>query len=145
MYYEDTLQEAMIGAISNKKAATASLQGEFSAEGLTAMANSVDPRVVLANALMNGSKSFEIEKLFDKANQQNREEITEEDRKLMEKIMKGFMSEADSTNSGEKGLEQLTLEKLTDDFVKVFKLIETETTSGRGKARVVKGQLTLGI
>lgn len=49
--YAGTLQQMVIQLIAEKRVATAAIQGKFSAEGISAMANGVDARVRLAQAL----------------------------------------------------------------------------------------------
>ncbi len=49
--YARTLQEMAIQLIAEKQAATAAIQGKFSAGGISAMANGVDARVRLAQAM----------------------------------------------------------------------------------------------
>lgn len=51
MAWSGTAQEAVISLIAEKQAATAAIQGHFSAEGLAAMAQGVDARLKLAAAL----------------------------------------------------------------------------------------------
>lgn len=66
MAYEGTLQEMAIQLIAEKQVATAAIQGKFSAEGLSAMANGVDSRVRLAQALADkGKASDNLQQMFD--------------------------------------------------------------------------------
>lgn len=83
MAYKQTLQDDCLSIMASKKVATAAIQGSFSSEGLAAMAQGVDPQVLLAQALMNGSsvKDSEMERMFSKINQANNvtSELSEED------------------------------------------------------------------
>ncbi|MBI9013831.1 MAG: hypothetical protein JEZ08_16475 [Clostridiales bacterium] len=146
MFYRDTLQETAIQILSSKKSATSALQGSFSHEGLVAMSNSVDPRVLLADALMKGSQSKDIEKMFDKINNRDKVKLNETDRQLMEKILAGFRGDAEMpivSNDIDLPGTQLSLDDLTNDFIEMFKMQENSKTIGSGKKTVVKGQLAL--
>lgn len=70
MAYRGTLQEVVISLIAEKMAATSAIQGKFSAEGLTAMAQGVDTRVRLAQALsnMDNETGKELQNMFDVIN-----------------------------------------------------------------------------
>ena len=59
--------------MAEKQVATSAIQGKFSAEGLASMANGVDPRVKLAQALADGDTGDResIENMFDVLNQNN--------------------------------------------------------------------------
>lgn len=60
--YAETLQQMVIQLIAEKRVATAAIQGKFSAEGISAMANGVDTRVRLAQAMSGkdmGSKDLQ--------------------------------------------------------------------------------------
>lgn len=65
--WEGTAQEAVISLIAEKQAATAAIQGHFSAEGLAAMAQGVDTRVKLAAALadMDSITGEGLQDMFD--------------------------------------------------------------------------------
>ena len=62
-----TVQPAVIKLIAAKQVATAAIQGKFSAEGLSAMAEGVDTRLVLAKALADGDTEHqdELQGMFD--------------------------------------------------------------------------------
>ena len=65
---EHTIQVEVIRMIAEKQAATAAIQGsDFSAEGLSAMASGIDPRIRLANAIASESNDTEdsIQSMFD--------------------------------------------------------------------------------
>lgn len=64
-------QEAVIGIIAEKMSATSAIQGKFSAEGLTALANGVDAKMKLAQALsnMDDSSGADLQGMFDVINQ----------------------------------------------------------------------------
>lgn len=51
MAYENTVQAAAISLIAQKQVATSAIQGKFSTEGISAMAEGVDERVQLAAAM----------------------------------------------------------------------------------------------
>ena len=53
MAWAGSTQEAVISLIAEKQAATSAIQGKFSTEGLAAMANGVDSRMKLAQAMSN--------------------------------------------------------------------------------------------
>ena len=54
---ENTLQPDVVEMIANKEAATNAIQGQFSSEGLTAMARGLDPRVALAQSVAEQSEA----------------------------------------------------------------------------------------
>lgn len=54
--YENTNQARMVRLMAEKQIATSSIQGKFSMEGLTAMAQSVDPRLILTQVLMEAAE-----------------------------------------------------------------------------------------
>ena len=141
MFYEETLQGVALETLANKKAATAALQGTFSEEGLIAMANSIDPKVLLANALMNGSQSSDMSKLFDKINERKEIELSEEEKAIIDNITKSF-SEEIQNNADSKGI-QLTLGDFSDEFFKYLNFSMIEAASGSGRTKVLEGQLTL--
>lgn len=70
MAYGGTVQEVVISLIAEKMATTAAIQGRFSADGLTAMAQGVDTRVRLAQALsnMDTETGKELQGMFDAIN-----------------------------------------------------------------------------
>lgn len=140
LYYADTIQSVALESLANKKAATAALQGTFSEEGLIAMANSVDPRVLLANALMNGTQKSNLDALFDKINERKELELSDEDKELMNKILMNFKS--DDTSQVTHGL-QLSFTDLEEDFANLLNFIAIEKTIGKGKQRAIEGQLKL--
>jgi len=139
LFYEDTLQSVALETLANKKAATAALQGTFSEEGLIAMANSVDPRVLLANALMNGAQKSNLDALFDKINERRDLELTDEDKELMEKILRNFKN-GDLTDRNQS--VQLSFTDI-EDFISSINFLAVEKTIGKGKSRAIEGQLKL--
>ncbi len=141
LYYENTMQETALSALANKKAATAAVQGTFSEEGLIAMANSVDPRVLLANALMNGTQNEDINKLFSKINNKEKGVLSDLEKELMKNIISNF-SEDENVQSILKN-EQLSLETLSDVFMDYFDLKVNESSIGIGKNALNTGQMTL--
>lgn len=71
--YENTLQQVAVQLMAEKQVATSAIQGKFSAEGLASMANGVDPRVKLAQALADGDTGDResLENMFDVLNSSN--------------------------------------------------------------------------
>lgn len=137
LYYSLSLQEVAVEALANKKAATSALQGTFSEEGLTAMANSVDPRVLLANALMNGAKASKMDELFEKINKKSMAMINVEE----ESIVKDIRS---SLNSNPIEIKRDLDAQLTlDSLIMSLTIKMTEQREGRGKNAKVAGQLSL--
>lgn len=67
MAYENTIQAAVISLIAQKQVATSAIQGKFSTEGISAMAEGVDERVQLAAAMsQNDFKTGNImQNMFD--------------------------------------------------------------------------------
>ncbi len=74
--YEGTLQQVAVQLMAEKQVATSAIQGKFSAEGLASMANGIDPRVKLAQALADGDTGDResIENMFDVLNTSNNAE-----------------------------------------------------------------------
>ena len=70
MAYKGTVQEVVISLIAEKMAATSAIQGKFSAEGLSAMAQGVDSRLKLAQALsdMDTATGKGLQEMFDVIN-----------------------------------------------------------------------------
>ncbi len=64
---EGTVQPAVIKLIAEKQVATAAIQGHFSAEGLAAMAQGVDARLKLVQALASNDTESqnELQNMFD--------------------------------------------------------------------------------
>lgn len=54
--YENTNQAKIIRLMAEKQVATSSIQGKFSMEGLQAMAQSVDPRLILMQSLIGATE-----------------------------------------------------------------------------------------
>lgn len=71
MAVNHTIQKEVISLIAEKMAATAAIQGKFSTEGLTALANGVDVKLKLAQALasMDDSSGANLQGMFDAINQ----------------------------------------------------------------------------
>lgn len=68
--YEDTLQAAALEIMAEKQVAASAIQGKFSAEGLSALAKGVDPRLKLAQMLSDGDMSdrASLKNMFDALN-----------------------------------------------------------------------------
>ena len=67
MAWAGTVQQAVIELIAEKQAATAVIQGKFSTEGLSAMANGVDASIKLAQAMSKKDMVSEnqLQQMFD--------------------------------------------------------------------------------
>ena len=67
MAYEGTAQAKVIELIAEKQVATAAIQGKFSVEGISAMAEGVDARVALASSLADQDvkSGNALQKMFD--------------------------------------------------------------------------------
>lgn len=72
--YEGTLQAAAVEIMAEKQVAASAIQGKFSAEGLTAMAKGVDPRLKLAKMLSDNDTSDRktLTNMFDALNASNK-------------------------------------------------------------------------
>lgn len=70
MAYAGTMQQAVIQLIAEKQAATSAIQGKFSVEGLAAMANGIDEKVRLAQAMssLDSYNGNELQEMFDVLN-----------------------------------------------------------------------------
>lgn len=78
--YEGTVQQSVISTMAEKQVATSAIQGgSFSAEGLSAMANGVDPRLKLIQALNEGIDADEGKSLQDKFNKLSAKKETYEE------------------------------------------------------------------
>ena len=135
MYYKNTLQEVALETLANKRVATAALQGSFSEEGLNAMANSVDPKVQLANALQNGINSNDIDALFKSYNEKNKRSLTEAEVKCLERLSELWTKNDDV-------FEQFDFTQQID-LVAKMELITNTVSKVIGKKRVAEGQLML--
>lgn len=71
MAVKGSVQEAVIQLIAEKQAATSAIQGKFSTEGLSAMAQGVDVKVKLAQAMadMDNISGNCLQEMFDVLNQ----------------------------------------------------------------------------
>ena len=74
--YAGTLQAVAVQLMAEKQMATSAIQGKLSAEGLASMANGVDARVKMAQALAEGDNGDieDISTMFDVLNRQNNAE-----------------------------------------------------------------------
>lgn len=70
---ENTIQPDVIEMIANKEAATSSIQGQFTSEGLTSLARGIDPRVVLAQSVAEQSETKKrgLQQMMDVINLRN--------------------------------------------------------------------------
>jgi hypothetical protein len=71
MAYSKTVQQVVISLIAEKQVATSAIQGKFSVEGLSAMAQGVDVKVRLAQAMsnMDSISGNGLQEMFDVLNQ----------------------------------------------------------------------------
>ena len=120
--YANTLQASALQIMGEKQVAASAVQGKFSADGLAAMANGVDPRVKLAQMLAEGDTS---------------------DRKSLENMFDALSSSDDSsddTNYGEwsqplyyevMGIEEsaVTPETIDTFIINEVSVVETEVKS----------------
>lgn len=60
MYYKDTVQEQLLGAISQKLKAATAIEGNFSAEGLSSISSDTDLMNMVASSIVN-NENIEIE------------------------------------------------------------------------------------
>lgn len=96
--YLQTLQDDCLQIMASKKVATAAIQGSFSSEGLAAMAQGVDPQVLLAKSLFEGSTAVSDEKMqemFKTINIANNSasEISEEEKAFLEELRNSNIKE----------------------------------------------------
>lgn len=82
--YKDTLQEKYLYLMAKKMSAVSAVSGKFSTEGLTALAEGVDPRVELAQAMSRKDTSdrISLENMFDVLAENTKEEDAEEYRPM---------------------------------------------------------------
>ncbi len=73
---ERTIQLDAVQLVATKEVATSAIQGQFSSEGLSAMARGVDPRVILAQSVAEKSEKKEqgLRKMMDVLNQRNNQD-----------------------------------------------------------------------
>lgn len=83
--YAGTVQEAVIRIIAEKQAATNAIQGKFSVEGLAAMAQGVDERLKLAQAMaeLDTVSGNNLQEMFDVLNHNNEDDSKYKDYKPM--------------------------------------------------------------
>lgn len=116
--YEGTLQAAAVEIMAEKQVAASAIQGKFSAEGLTAMAKGVDPRLKLAQMLSENDTSDRktLTNMFDALNAANKGEsdgyADSDDVALTYLEVMGYTEEA------------LFTEENTDNVLDIFHMIE---------------------
>jgi len=135
IYYANSLQQVAVENLASKKAAVSVMQGNFSAEGLSAMASGDDSSAKMAEALMNGVGNDKIDELFKKVNKRIDEYVTEDEQAMIERILNSFHGITD----------QLQLDMDVSDERKelLMNLIVNEAKKGKGKKTVLAGQLSL--
>ena len=163
--WSGSVQEAVISLIAEKQAATSAIQGKFSTEGLAAMANGVDERMKLAQAManMDSITGNNLQEMFDVL-QQDLESTEYRDYKPM-LLYKELVGEEeaptesfDAIKTGQLGIFDLF--ETTDDsrsqepsdtdrvidtvFVESsVPVLHLHTAKAVGKKKVVSGQLSL--
>lgn len=163
--WSGSVQEAVISLIAEKQAATSAIQGKFSTEGLAAMANGVDERMKLAQAManMDSITGNNLQEMFDVL-QQDLESTEYRDYKPM-LLYKELVGEEeaptesfDAIKTGQLGIFDL-FETMDDsrsqepsDTDRVIDTVFVEssvpvlhlhTAKAVGKKKVVSGQLSL--
>lgn len=110
MAYRGTIQEVVISLIAEKMAATSAIQGKFSADGLSAMAQGVDTRVRLAQALsnMDNETGKDLQGMFDVVNSAASDE---EGMKYEPMLLLRELIGEDNVNALER-----TIEEMPDSF-----------------------------
>lgn len=162
--WSGSVQEAVISLIAEKQAATSAIQGKFSTEGLAAMANGVDERMKLAQAManMDSITGNNLQEMFDVL-QQDLESTEYRDYKPM-LLYKELVGEEeaptesfDAIKTGQLGIFDL-FETMDDsrsqepsDTDRVIDTVFVEssvpvlhlhTAKAVGKKKVVSGQLS---
>ncbi|MGE4283060.1 MAG: SNF2-related protein [Clostridia bacterium] len=122
--YKGTLQDECLKLMAEKKCATAAIQGQFSSEGLAAMAQSVNPQVALASALSEGSSVIDdvMEAMFAKINETNNAAaLSDEDRAFLEELEKDKDRISDVINNLDINMPILNTENTRQaDSVSIF-------------------------
>lgn len=138
MAYRGTVQEVVISLIAEKMAATAAIQGKFSADGLTSMAQGVDTRVRLAQALSNMDEETgkELQSMFDAV---NNTADTEDDSKYQPMLLLRELIGEDNANALERTVEEMAVDSydlfssyvgsMSDEVVVDVEAVEVSTTN----------------
>ena len=169
MAWSGSAQEAVISLIAEKQAATSAIQGKFSTEGLAAMANGVDSRMKLAQAMadMDSITGNGLQEMFDVLGADNGEDAAYSNYKPM-LLFKELIGEEtapegdfDTVKTGQFTLAELlglsnqstvkddpkevidvpVVTTVTSTFV--LKPVLTVTTGKKKRAVAVSGQLSL--
>ena len=125
--YEGTIQMDVLKILAEKQIATAAIQGKFSADGLAAMAKSVDPRVRLAQSLceadtVNGN---DLQDMYNSVNEIN-SEISDMEKSLLKEYvpMKLFSEIVDVS---EQNNEETPSQHISSIFERFLKNIPANT------------------
>ncbi len=114
--YEMTVQQAILQVLGEKKAATAAIQGRFSADGLAAMAKGVDTQVRIAQIMseMDEHTGNKLQEMFDVITGEVEDSFGDEQTMLMFEELIEKVEEV----SEELGLEVETLFDMFSQFTK---------------------------
>lgn len=169
--YKRTLQDDCLKIMAEKKVATAAIQGQFTSEGLAAMAQGVNTQVALAQALAEGSKvaDTDMEEMFARINDANTNFGVSEEDAIFLRELKDLESNR-TVNEEEYSLAQNTLDiinnatsigKIFDMFNNLslvgskknvadeeddilnddFCIISAESIKSKKKSKILEGQL----
>lgn len=127
--YAGTLQEMAIQLIAEKQVATAAIQGKFSAEGLSAMANGVDSRVRLAQALADKSKaSGNLQQMFDTIGKSGKSTLYE-DVEPMQTVSEILGVDVKKTEKKDVTLNSFNLLEDLNDMFEAFRVTKKDSDS----------------
>lgn len=172
MAWSGSAQEAVISLIAEKQAATSAIQGKFSTEGLAAMANGVDSRMKLAQAMadMDSITGNGLQEMFDVLGADNGEDTSYSNYKPMllykeligeEAVPEGDFdtvktgqftlmdllgitkNEAKEKSESDKPMEPVITTVTSTITLKPVLTVITTATGKTKKARAVSGQLSL--
>jgi SNF2 family DNA or RNA helicase len=171
MAWSGSAQEAVISLIAEKQAATSAIQGKFSTEGLAAMANGVDSRMKLAQAMadMDSITGNGLQEMFDVLGADNGEDMSYSNYKPMLLYKELIGEEAapegdfDTVKTGQYSLMDLlgfnnrsAANEISADTKSDVPIVTTVTSTfvlkpvltvapanGKKKAHAVSGQLSL--
>lgn len=162
MAIDNTVQREVISLIAEKMAATSAIQGKFSTEGLTAMANGIDARMKLAQALsnMDNTSGSNLQGMFDVINQDTSDDSQFGDFRpmlIVAELLGEDMVKEETSEMSAANISQIF--EMYDDFVNNFTLdqnidldLNFNVYSGsdipnipktRKKASAVDGQMVL--
>ncbi len=134
--YKRTLQDDCLKIMAEKKVATAAIQGQFTSEGLAAMAQGVNTQVALAQALAEGSKVTDngMEEMFAKINEANTSyEISEEDALFLKELKELELNQTESIGEHIDSQETLGIINNAISIGKVFDLFKNISIGKKNK------------